>query len=29
VGVARRDWLLTVSGAALGVATLLLLQMAQ
>ncbi|MDJ0367454.1 HupE/UreJ family protein [Hymenobacter sp. H14-R3] len=28
VGVARRDWLLTVSGAALGVATLLLLQMA-
>lgn len=27
VGVARRDWLLTVSGAALGVATLLLLQM--
>jgi hypothetical protein len=29
VGVARRDWILTVSGAALGVATLLLLQMAQ
>ena len=29
VGVARRDWVLTVSGAALGVATLLLLQMAQ
>ena len=28
VGVARRDWILTVSGAALGVATLLLLQMA-
>jgi len=28
VGVARRDWVLTVSGAALGVATLLLLQMA-
>ena len=27
VGVARRDWILTVSGAALGVATLLLLQM--
>jgi hypothetical protein len=27
VGVARRDWVLTVSGAALGVATLLLLQM--
>lgn len=29
VGVARRDWILTVSGAALGVATLLLLQMGQ
>lgn len=29
VGVARRDWLLTVSGAALGIATLLLLQMAR
>lgn len=29
VGVARRDWVLTVSGAALGVATLLLLQMAR
>ena len=28
VGVARRDWVLTVSGAALGVATLLLLQLA-
>lgn len=27
VGVARRDWVLTVSGAALGVATLLLLQL--
>lgn len=27
VGVARRDWILTVSGAALGVATLLLLQL--
>ncbi|MGI4737478.1 MAG: HupE/UreJ family protein, partial [Janthinobacterium lividum] len=27
LGVARRDWILTVSGAALGVATLLLLQM--
>jgi len=27
VGVARRDWVLTTSGAALGVATLLLLQM--
>ncbi len=27
LGVARRDWVLTVSGAALGVATLLLLQM--
>jgi len=27
VGVARRDWILTVSGTALGVATLLLLQM--
>ncbi len=29
VGVARRDWVLTVSGAALGVATLLLLQLAK
>jgi hypothetical protein len=27
VGVSRRDWILTVSGAALGIATLLLLQM--
>jgi hypothetical protein len=27
VGVTRRDWILTVSGAALGVATLLLMQM--
>lgn len=27
LGVARRDWILTVSGAALGVATLLLVQM--
>jgi hypothetical protein len=29
VGVARRDWVLTVSGAALGVAALLLLQMSK
>jgi len=26
LGVARRDWLLTTSGAALGIATVLLLQ---